>query len=203
MIFRAAFSKVFNRGVPPHAFLNEMVTWAKSAPDEIFDRTPTVGNKDIYNKVKGDLGPYENLIHRKAVMLEGMRVLAGFESTWNWLEGVDTSRSSRTTKENAEAGAWQTSYNARKLHPSIRDLLARYDVNDGIEFQVKAKHNHVFAMELVARLLRVNTQHNGPLYRGAERKRTWPNRPKLWEEKESIYPWLNRDAVAEFVKALG
>lgn len=195
-------SKVFNRGVPPAAFIQEMVEWAKTAPDDIFDRTPTVGNRDVYNKVFADLGPYGNLIHRKAVMLEVLRVLAGFESSWRHGEGVDVSRRSPTTAENAEAGAWQTSYDARRLDPSLAEFLKARGIDNGHEFQQKMKTDHALAMEFVARLLRVNTRHNGPLYKGAERKATWPSRPKLWAADESIYPWLNRDAVAEFTALL-
>lgn len=194
----AIHNPVFNRGTPKQAFLDEMVKWAKTAPDEIFGRTPTVGTKDIYNKVFGELGPYHDLLHRKAVMLEVLRVLAGFESSWKWTEGVDSSRRTATTRENAEAGAWQTSYDARRLDPSLEGFLRLRGITDGLEFQQKMKSDHPLAMEFVARLLRVNTRHNGPLYRGDERKRTWPDRPKLWAEKESIYPWLNREAVTEF-----
>ena len=195
-------SKVFNRGTPPPAFIQEMVAWAKTAPDEIFDRTPTVGNRDVFNKVHGELGPYESLTHRKAVMLEVMRVLAGFESSWKHGEGVDVSRRSPTTEENAEAGAWQTSYDARRLDPSLAAFLKSHGIDNGHEFQQAMKTNHTLAMEFVARLLRVSTKHNGPMYKGAERKSTWPNRPKLWNDDESIYPWLNRGAVQEFVAML-
>lgn len=210
-------SRVFNRGTPPAAFIQEMVTWAKTAPNEIFDRTPTVGNRDIFNKVFEQLGPYGNLIHRKAVMLEVMRCLAGFESSWRHREGVDTSRGSTTTPENAEAGAWQASYDARRLDPSLARFLESKGITNGLEFQRRMKADrdlseqevkdgvkptHEIAMEFVARLLRVNTGHNGPLYKGTERERTWPRRPELWAAEQSIYPWLNRDAVAEFVALL-
>lgn len=194
----AILSEVLNRGSMPPAFASELVAWAKTAPDDIFARNDTVGTKDIYNKVFAELGPYRDLTHRKAVLLEVMRVLALFESGCKWTEGVDTSRSSATTNENAEAGAWQTSYDARRLDQSLRDLLARHGIENGHEFQVRMKSDHPLAMEFVSRMLRVNTKHNGPLYKDDERQATWPQRPNLWPPRQSIYPWLKRGAVAEF-----
>ena len=192
-------SKVFNRGIPSDSFLAELIAWGKSAPADIFEPNPVF---DIYSKVSGELGPYESPLHRRAVMLEVMRVLAGFESSWNWNQGVDTSKGIGNTAENAEAGAWQTSYDARKTAEGLTQMLAAAGIHDGVTFQRRMKSDHPFAMEFVARLMRKNTKHNGPLYRGDERKKTWPNRPKLWAAEESIYPWLSRDAVAEFMERL-
>lgn len=197
MNFTDARSEVLNRGIPPMAFLVEMVEWAKTAPDDIFAPNEFA---DIYSKVKPELGPYENLTHRKAVMLEVMRVLAGFESSWDWKEGVDTSRLGSDTPENSEAGAWQVSYDGRRLSPELPPLLAARGVTNGIEFQRAMKFNHPLAMEFVARLMRRNTKHNGPLYKGDERDAI---RSSLRDEKHSIYPWLSRDAVKEFQAALG
>jgi len=191
----ATKSPVFNRGTPPVSFLEELVAWGRYAPEEIF--APN-GNADIYGKVRWELGPWISPLHRRAVMLEVMRVLAGFESSWKWMEGVDTSKGIANTKENAEAGAWQMSYDARKTSKALATLLIANQVNDGITFQQTMKADHVLAMEAEARLLRDNVRHNGPLYKGAERKATWPKRPKLWGASESIYPWLSREAVAEF-----
>ena len=188
-------TRVLNRGTPPASFIQQMVEWARTAPDDIFDRTPTIGSRDLYNKVFPDLGHYESLVHRKAVMLEVMRVLAGFESSWDWTEGVDTSRLGPDTPENAEAGAWQVSYDARRLDLSLAKLLRDRGISDGVTFQRKMKFDHPLAMEFVARLMRVNTKHNGPLYRGAERSII---RKSLRGEEHSIYPWLKREAVAEF-----
>ena len=36
--FVAARHKVFNRGKAPASFLNELVDWCLTAPDEIFER---------------------------------------------------------------------------------------------------------------------------------------------------------------------
>lgn len=195
MNFNAAKKSVLNRGQPPDAFLTEMVEWAKKAPDEIF--APNALN-DIYSKVKPELGPYPDLIYRKAVMLEVMRVLAGFESSWNWKEGVDTSRLGGDTPENSEAGAWQVSYDARRLSLELMELLKAKGIASGVEFQRQTKFDHPFAMEFVARLMRYNTKHNGPLYKGSERDAI---RASLRGSEHSIYPWLSRASVDEF-KAL-
>lgn len=195
--FVATKATVHDRGVARDAFLRELVEWARSADEAIFAPTP---HPDIYSKIKPELGPWESLIHRKAAMLEVMRVLAGFESSWDWTEGVDTSRLGDDTPENSEAGAWQVSYDARHLAVELADFLRARGITNGIQFQRTTKFNHLFAMEFVARLLRVNTKHNGPLYKGAERARI---RRSLRGAEHSIYPWLRRDAVAEFQRLLG
>src|SRR3982751_1518081 len=109
--FKACLAPVLNRGSLSVGFLNEMIGWGTIAADEIF--APNT-EADIYGKVKAELGPFESLSHRKAVMLEVMRVLTLFESGGNWKEGVDTSRLGSDTPENSEAGAWQISYDACK-----------------------------------------------------------------------------------------
>ena len=189
-------SKVANRGTSPEAFLTEMVEWARTADDSIF--APNKLN-DIYAKVKPELGPFPTLIRRKAVMLEVLRVLAGFESSWDWTEGVDTSRLGDDTPANSEAGAWQVSYDAHRLAPELAALLKDKGITNGVEFQQATKFDHPFAMEFVARLMRVTTKHNGPLYKGKERLAI---RKSLRGEEHSIYPWLKLSAVDEFEAAI-
>jgi peptidoglycan hydrolase-like protein with peptidoglycan-binding domain len=186
---------VFNRGIPPLGFLQELVAWGKTAPEEIFVDQP--GNtKDVYASVITELGPFKNITHRKACMLEVMRVLAGFESSWNWNEGIDTSRKSEDTAENSEAGAWQVSSDSLSIGQDLKDLVKReVGTLNGLEFQRAMKANHPLAMEYIARLMRHTRMANGPLYKGDERSKL---NPKVRDEKQSIYPWLSRDAVAEF-----
>ena len=197
MTFVAAKAKVLNRGSAPDAFLAEMVAWAKGAPETIFAQNALY---DIYSKVKGELGPFERPLHRRAIMLEVMRVLAGMESSWDWTEGVDTSKLGESTPENAEAGAWQVSYDARASAPELRSLLLANGVTGGVKFQQAMKFNHPLAMEFIARLMRYNTLHNGPLYKGDERNTI---RLSLRGPENSIYPWLSRDSVKELEAALG
>lgn len=191
--YSATKARVLNRGVPPDSFLTEQVTWCQTAPGDIFTRNELA--EDIYSKVYYELGPYDSLIHRKAVMLEVQRVLAGFESSWDWREGVDTSRLGSDTSENSEAGAWQVSYNARSSSLSLIKLLNVKGITNGIKFQQMMKVDHPLAMEFVSRLMRFNTKHNGPLYKGEERAAI---RRSLRGEEHSIYPWLSRAAVDEY-----
>jgi hypothetical protein len=200
MTFFATKVRVFNRGIPSDEFLTELINFGKKAPDEYFAAN---ANFDIYNKVGDELGPFDDLLKRKAVLLEVERVLGMFESSGNWNEGVDSSRQSSTTNENAEAGAWQVSWNNRKLDPSLSAFLSDKGINDGVTFQQKMKSDHMLAMSFISLLLRIDVKdfnriNNGPVRKGIERKTTWPNRPKLWDAAESIYPWLSRAAVTEF-----
>ena len=87
MAFQATKQRVLNWGVSPDDFLNELVSWGRTAPDDIFAPNP---HADIYANVVGVLGPWQGIRHRRAVMAEVMRVLAGFESSWDWNAGVDT-----------------------------------------------------------------------------------------------------------------
>jgi hypothetical protein len=190
--------RVFNRGVPPDAFLAEQVAWGRQAADDMF--APNA-NYDIYNKVFNELGPWEGPLHRKAVMLEVERVLAGFESSWDHTEGVDTSRLGIDTPENAEAGAWQVSYGSRYYGPILANLLESKHVTNGMLFQRVMKFDHWFSMEYVARMLRTpnGCKENGPLYKGDERLAI---RKSLRAAEQSIYPWLSRASVKEFESLL-
>jgi len=71
MTYTATKQHVFNRGVPPNDFLDQLVAWGKDAPDEIFVRNAF---SDIYSSIFNTLGPWQSLLHRRAVMLEVMRV---------------------------------------------------------------------------------------------------------------------------------
>ena len=178
MAYKALKHRVLNRGVPPDKFLDELVAWGKVAPDEIF--APNSG-RDVYSNVFSALGPWHGLPHRRAVMLEVMRVLAGFESSWNWKEGVDKTNKTSVTPTTIEAGAWQVSANSMGFGPDLKALvLAKAGATDGNTFQRAMKQNHQLAMEYIARLLRRTVNHNGPV------------------KRHEIDPWLHRDAVREF-----
>jgi hypothetical protein len=183
MTFHALKSAVHNRGVPPDAFLEQLIAWGKEADDAIFVQNNVF---DIYSSVSAALGPYRSLIHRRAVMLEVLRVLAGYESSWNWNEGVDTHNPTSVTPRTIEAGAWQVSANSMSFGPELRELVVReVGSDDPNAFQAAMKSNHPLAMEYVARLLRRTTAHHGPVSR------------------HEIDPWLKRGAVDEFVELLG
>lgn len=196
--FNETKAKVFNRGVPPDAFLRELVGWARQAPDEIF--APNDNPGDIYAAITPELGSFgaDNLPARKAAMLEVMRVLAGFESSWDWNEGVDTTRVAADTDENAEAGAWQVSADSLAFGADLKALVrARVGNPTGVAFQRAMKSDHALAMEYVARLMRHTTRHNGPLYRDRSKIKAALRGPE-----HSIYPWLRRSSAAEFEQML-
>lgn len=182
MSYIATRERVANRGVPPNDFLDQLIAWGKHAPDEIF--TPNA-RSDVYSSVFHMLGPWQGIPHRRAVMLEVMRVLAAFESSWNWNEGRDMTNATSITPDTIEAGAWQVSANSMNFGQELKDLvLAKVGTLDGNAFQNAMKQNHPLAMEYIARLLRRTTHHNGPVLR------------------HEIDPWLRRDAVAEFQSLL-
>lgn len=189
-------SRVFNRGVPPNGFLSELIEWGRSAPAELFAPNPYV---DIYSKTLAELGPWQGPLHRRAVMLEVMRVLAGFESSWDWTEGVDASRLGKNTPENCEAGAWQVSYDVREKSPDLAALLRANGIQDGLQFQEAMKIDHPLAMTFAASVMRHTTYHNGPLYKGRDREGI---RRDLRGPEHSVYPWLRREAVAQFMDFL-
>ncbi|MGT2503561.1 hypothetical protein ACVOMS_27660 [Bradyrhizobium guangxiense] len=114
MAFRATKQKVLNRGIPPDSFLDELIAWGRTAADDIFAPNE---NADVYSSVVEVLGPWQGPLHRRAGMLEVMRVLAGFESSWNWNAGVDTTNPTSTTPTTIEAGAWQVSANSMSFGP--------------------------------------------------------------------------------------
>src|SRR6266536_224023 len=193
--FAKTLKQVFTRGSPKPEFLQELVAWGKTAPEAIFADQP--GNeKDIYASVTEELGPFGDILHRKACMLEVMRVLAGFESSWNFNEGRDTTNVTSVTPDTIEAGAWQVSANSMNFGDDLKDLVrANVGTLDGNAFQKAMKQNHPLAMEYIARLMRRTRKANGPLLKGKERRIF---KPAFQGEKQSIYPWLSREAVAEF-----
>lgn len=176
--FFACRAKVFNRGRAPESFLNELLDWGIEAPDEIFARNDKF---DVYSSVVQELGPWQGDLHRRAAMLEVLRVLGGFESSWRWEAGVDTTNPSSNTPCTEEAGIFQCSGNSMGLSPTLKELLLSTGA-DGTcaSFIVTTKANHSFAIEYCARLLRLTTKHHGPI------------------KGRHINEWLRRDAVSEF-----
>lgn len=183
----------------PHnfdAFLDELVMWARSAPDEIF--APNNESGDVMNKLRvllasqgwdGAAGSPERLLHRKAAMCELLRCLAGFESSWHWNEGVDkTNQASMHNIEGQETGIFQVSHDSLWLdkNGTLKTWLEKSmatAIHDTREFIDAMKSYHSFALEYAARLLRISYQWDGPIKRG------------------EIDSSLSRDAVQEF-KAL-
>ena len=164
---------------PPTAFLDEMVDWALLAPDELFQPYAVF---DVYSSVVGQLGPYGIGAHRKAVILEVLRCLAGLESMWNWNQGVHASKPQAKTSHNEEAGAWQVSADSMGKGQSLTDFAqATLGATDDATFISGMKTNHTFAIEYTVRLLRITIDHWGPFV-----------------NSKSIFSQLNRASAKEF-----
>jgi hypothetical protein len=189
MQFLHTKAKVANRGYPPDEFLNELVVWGRGASSVIFAPRPRPDfgpDLDIYALVKPVLGPWQNFLHRRAAMLEVMRVHAGFESSWNWNEGVDiTNHTSMTHIEGQETGIFQVSYDSLYInHGAMKPFAADHGINSVCSFISQMKSDHVLAMEYYSRLVRINTNWAGPL------------------KRHEIDQYLSRDAVLEFEELL-
>lgn len=177
--FVACRQKIHNRGVPPLAFLSELIEWGKTADSEIFQRNEAF---DVYSSVVSKLGPWRGDLHRRAVMLEVLRVLAGFESSWKWDEGRDITNPNSNTPCTEEAGIFQCSGNSMEYSPQLKQLLLDAGGNGTCgSFITMTKSDHQFALEYCARLLRITTKHHGPL------------------KNQHIHPWLRKDAVDEIL----
>jgi len=175
--YSACLARV-HRSTPPVAFLDELVDWAVLAPGDLFLPNAVF---DIYSSVVRQLGPYGFPVHRKAVMLEVLRVLAGRETMWNWNAGVDVGKSVPKTSHNEECGAFQVSADSMDLDQSLKDFAqATLGATDDVTFITGTKSNHRFAIEYTVRLLRITIRHHGPILHG------------------HIHGELSRAAVTEF-----
>jgi len=118
-------------------------------------------------------------------MVEVLRVLGGFESSWKWTAGVDVNNPTSNTPCTEEAGVFQCSGNSMNFSPTLRQLLLDTGADGSCaSFISTSKSNHRFAIEYCARLIRLTTKHHGPI--------------KL----KHINPWLHRSAVKEFIAHL-
>ncbi len=180
---------VLNRGVPPDDFLEILVRWGAMADAEIFAPNPLF---DIYSSVEPQLGPWGEAppatipyLHRRAAMLEVLRVLGGFESSWNWSEGGDPDDPQESDPLCQETGIFQVSANSMEFDASLRQCVIDYcGAADPETFIRQMKLKWCFAVEYCARLLRYSIDWDGPISR------------------REIHPWLSRDAMAEFERLL-
>lgn len=180
--FIACKNEVYNRGIASDEFLNELLDWALGAPKEIFERNNRI---DIYSRISSELGPWNSFLHRKAAMLEALRVLGGFESSWDWKAGRDITNPDSNTPSTEEAGIFQCSANSMNFDSSLTDLLVKEaGSSDPGAFITTTISNHKFAIEYCARLLRFTVNHHGPI------------------KYKHINPWLRSDAMLEFMEFL-
>lgn len=186
MKFIAAKERVLNRGVPPDSFLTELMEWGRIAPNEIFSRNDDP--EDVFIRIAPILGPWTSELHRRCGLLELLRCLAGFESSWKWNEGVDTTnQTSMRNIEGRETGIFQVSFDSLRLdnaadtgddlHQCVMKYCGALDIHKFLDLM---KSNHTFALEYGARLLRNSFYWDGPI------------------KRHEIDSWLSRDAVEEF-----
>lgn len=182
--FKYIKARVANRGMPHDAFLTELVDWLRTAPEEIF--APNDNPGDIYNLLEPILGPWRNLLHRRAALGEDMRVHAGFESSWNWNEGVDTTNQTSMKNVNGqETGIFQVSFDSTFLgNGAMKPFAVEHGIGTVGSFIPQMKSDHKLALEYYARLVRVSIRWAGPLLR------------------HEVDPWLSRSAVTEFESLL-
>jgi hypothetical protein len=199
-MFHAARSQVANRGIPPVSFLNELVAWGKVAADDIF--LPAVNHRDdVYSAVFGALGPWDGPRHMRAVMLEVLRVLAGYESSWDWHQGTDAGADANAAKHHRtrnpieiEAGAFQVSADSMVLAPELKNLVfSRVGSLNAIDFQRAMKRDRPLAMEYIARLLRRTITQNGPVLRHAAEIDKWLRKDAVLEFRSLLFPIHARD----------
>ncbi len=168
----ALLNPVRGRGIPPIPFLDELVGWLRDAPDEIF--APNKDPEDVFLRLTPLLGPWSSLLHRRAAMGELLRCLAGFESSWNWLEGVDkTNQTSMRLITGQETGIFQVSWDSLGLDLSgpdevddLHQCVIRYCGSLKVQVFIDTmKTNHRFALEYAARLMRNSFYWDGPVKR--------------------------------------
>ncbi len=165
---------------PPVSFLDQLIDAIDPLPDDVFAENAF---HDIYAVMKGPLGPYTGLLHRKAVMCEVLRVQAAFESDWNWNEGVDINNlHSMTHIAGEETGAFQVSFDSTALgHSAMLPFAVAHDIDTPQKFISAMKNDHRLAVEYDARLLRINTTWCGTI-----------------NDPTKAISHVRRDAVAEF-----
>lgn len=182
MIFRATLKAVSEQHTnPPLQFLTELVEWGKAAPLDIF--ASNANPHDAYAMMVPYLGPWKDIKHRRAAMLELMRVHAGFESDWKWNEGVDElNQNSIEHIEGQETGIFQVSFNStQNWNRAMEPFALQNNINTPEKFILNMKANHQLAFGYYARLVRVAINWAGPL---------------ITEHKVPAH--LNRAAMEEF-----
>ena len=157
---------------------------AKPTGDEDRDALAWYGRQLVAAGLHED-GSNENQLRHLFVLLIGLGMR---ESSGRYCEGRDRS-ASNTGSDTAEAGLFQTSYNARVASPFLPELFAlyrgrtdlieifgegvrardselkNYGSGDGWEFQRLSKACPAFAVEFAAVGLRNTRKHWGPINR--------------------------------------
>jgi hypothetical protein len=190
------------RGIAPRGYIKGMALVFARVYCKFLDNNPfavEMAKADTGNSSKDALSHYVNQFHQIAMDNEASGVttlrhlfvlLLGLgmrESSGRWCEGRDRS-ADNTTSETAEAGLFQTSWNARSASSLLPQLFSDYRANpadfldvfkegvtvrphdlenfgsgDGEEFQRLSKECPAFAVEFAAIGLRNIRTHWGPI----------------------------------------
>lgn len=160
---------------PPTDFLDVLVDTIKSMPDSDFASNEVY---DIFSSVEKELGLSTDLLTRRGQMCECLRVLAAFESDYNWNEGADTT-AGKETPEEEETGAFQVSANSMNFG-NLKEFTKTIGIVTIQQFIDLMKKKHSFAVQYIVKLLRITIKANGPVVH------------KL------INGWVTPEAVEEF-----
>lgn len=119
-------------------------------------------------------------------MIDALITLAGWESSWRYLEGRDKS-ANNTSACTMEAGLYQTSANSSYFGADLKILMENRCKNWAgktlcEKFTPCTKYDKAFTHEYTARLLRHTIRHHGPVLRGDVTKWVSPQCVKQLEE---------------------
>ncbi len=178
--------RVHNRGKIPAWFVEDVIAVAKATPDVVF--APN-SNYDIYSSIAPQLGPWRDLKHRKAAMVNVVLVAAGYESSWDYSEGRDMS-ANNTSSCTEEAGILQSSGNSNYFSKTLGAYQQQVCGGTSCDnFRACSKSgNSTFKKEFPVghfmRLVRFTIKHHGPLVR------------------KEVNPWLSKACVSAIEKRL-
>ncbi len=172
-------ARVLNRGRVPYEFLVALCDWAKTEEMDVFAPNPEPA--DIYTYIKPVLGPWTSVEYRRGCLMEEMRVHAGFESSWNQHEGVDTTnQTSMHNIEGQETGIFQVSFDSTYLNGGVmKPFTKEHSIDTPEKFIPAMKADLKLAFSYYARLVRHNVQWAGPI------------------KRHEIDPWLSRKSADE------
>lgn len=176
--------KVYARSICKKSTWRELISadWQPSTKDAVQTYSPELAKLKTYSE-NGESATFRHSF----VILTGLGMR---ETSGKYCVGRDAS-AANVTAENAEAGLFQTSYNARRANPVLPMLFDSYKTGkidcfkdvfssgvkcssddaknwgsgEGVEFQKISKNCPAFATEFAALTLRAASNHYGPLVR--------------------------------------
>jgi hypothetical protein len=163
--YSACIAAVADKGSPPASFIDTIIAGVKALPDAAVGPKPV---SNIFSALARAFGDPQDTLTRKAIMCEGLRVVAAFESGWDWNCSADTTAGPETPSE-TESGAFQASQNSESLDPTgglAAFLDSKWGAHDAAAFIRNMKTDHITAVQYAAMLFDWNTKWDGPVNRG-------------------------------------